>query len=196
MRRAEDSKGSRKKEIMVDQVRALIEDSYILPNEAERKVYIIEDADKMNVNAQNAALKLLEEPPNGAVFILCAVNPKALLPTVRSRCAEINLSASGSDWSGKINSAAEEYLGIVAEKNMAALIKWTYSNDKMDGTAFLELLLCIQEKLADVICGRRTDLRIPHAFELEKTIETCIRYRKGNVTVKILLGVLMASSIP
>ena len=82
-----DDKGRQKKEITVDQVRRMAADSYVLPNEAARKVYIIEDADMMNVQAQNAALKLLEEPPAGVMFILCAENAQLLLPTVRSRCA-------------------------------------------------------------------------------------------------------------
>ena len=88
-----DKNGSRKKEIVVDQVRELAMDAPVLPNEAERKVYIIEDADRMNLNAQNAALKLLEEPPQGVIFLLCVENPGLMLETVRSRCAVINVGS-------------------------------------------------------------------------------------------------------
>ena len=65
-----DDKGRPKREIMVDQVRAMAADASILPNEAERKVYVIHEAELMNESAQNAALKLLEEPPAWVVFIL------------------------------------------------------------------------------------------------------------------------------
>ena len=51
------------KPITVDQVRALRSDAYIRPNEGERKVYLLEEADRMNPSAQNAMLKLLEEGP-------------------------------------------------------------------------------------------------------------------------------------
>ena len=90
VRRMTDDKGRPKREIMVDQVRAMAADASILPNEAERKVYVIHEAELMNESAQNAALKLLEEPPAWVVFILCTVNSERLLPTVRSRCTEIS----------------------------------------------------------------------------------------------------------
>ena len=79
------------KDISVAQVRALRADAYIRPNEAERKVYILENAQTMNASAQNAMLKLLEEGPAYAVFLLLAENGGGLLQTVRSRCEELDL---------------------------------------------------------------------------------------------------------
>ena len=79
------------KPISVDQVRALRADAYIRPNEGERKIYILEGADQMNAPAQNAMLKLLEEGPPYAVFLLIGENAGALLQTVRSRCEELVL---------------------------------------------------------------------------------------------------------
>ncbi|MDR2571027.1 MAG: DNA polymerase III subunit delta, partial [Oscillospiraceae bacterium] len=67
--------------VTVDQIREVKKDVYILPNEAVQKAYIINDADSMNINAQNALLQILEEPPKHDVFILCSENPAALLPT-------------------------------------------------------------------------------------------------------------------
>jgi DNA polymerase-3 subunit delta' len=81
--------------IYVDQIRALRDDAVIMPNEARRKVYIIRHAGSMNVSAQNALLKVLEEPPGGAAFILTAETPEQLLPTVRSRCAQCRPRPSG-----------------------------------------------------------------------------------------------------
>lgn len=75
-----------KTEIAVDQIRALRSDAYIRPNEGKRKVYIITPADAMNPAAQNALLKVLEEGPAYAAFLLDAARPGKLLDTVRSRC--------------------------------------------------------------------------------------------------------------
>jgi len=75
--------------ITVDQIRKLKKDVYILPNDSTQKAYIIKNADSMNINAQNAILQILEEPPAHVVFILCAENTSALLPTVRSRCMDL-----------------------------------------------------------------------------------------------------------
>lgn len=75
-----------KKEITADQARALRTDAYIRPNEGKRKVYIIDPADAMNPTAQNALLKVLEEGPAYAAFLLLTGQPGSLLDTVRSRC--------------------------------------------------------------------------------------------------------------
>lgn len=75
-----------KREIAVDQIRTLRSDAYIRPNEGKRKVYIIDPADAMNPAAQNALLKVLEEGPAYAAFLLSAAQPGRLLDTVRSRC--------------------------------------------------------------------------------------------------------------
>ena len=80
------------KDINVAQVRALRADAYIRPNEAARKVYLLENAQSMNPSAQNAMLKLLEEGPPYAAFLLLTENAAALLPTVRSRCETLALS--------------------------------------------------------------------------------------------------------
>ncbi len=75
----------------IDTVRDVIADAYMIPNEAEHKVYILANAHCMNENAQNALLKILEEPPSYAVFILTAENRTALLPTVLSRVVTITV---------------------------------------------------------------------------------------------------------
>ncbi|HWS41942.1 MAG TPA: DNA polymerase III subunit delta [Pseudoflavonifractor sp.] len=84
--------GSDGKDLNVAQVRALRSDAYIRPNEASRKVYLLENAQTMNASAQNAMLKLLEEGPAYAAFLLLTDNAAALLPTVRSRCETLALS--------------------------------------------------------------------------------------------------------
>lgn len=84
--------GEKGKDISVGQARALRADAYIRPNEADRKIYLILDAQTMNSSAQNAVLKLLEEGPPYAAFLLLTDNPGALLPTIRSRCESLSLT--------------------------------------------------------------------------------------------------------
>ena len=64
---------------------------YIAPNEAQRKIYILHDADGLTREAQNAFLKTLEEPPPFVSFILTASGTQKLLSTVLSRCTTFNL---------------------------------------------------------------------------------------------------------
>lgn len=86
-----------KREIGVEQVRTLRQEAYVLPNEASRKVFFIPEADTMNASAQNALLKVLEEPPPYAAFLLLGKNPGAFLETVRSRCVELRVQAKAAE---------------------------------------------------------------------------------------------------
>jgi DNA polymerase-3 subunit delta' len=72
--------------IKVDQVRDAIERSAFRPFEGRRRVVIIDGADAVLAEAQNALLKTLEEPPPASTFVLVTSRPDMLLPTVRSRC--------------------------------------------------------------------------------------------------------------
>lgn len=78
--------------ITVDQIRRVAADAYTKPYESEKKVYIITDGDRMNEQAQNAFLKVLEEPPQYAIFVILAENNETLLQTIRSRCCVIRFN--------------------------------------------------------------------------------------------------------
>jgi DNA polymerase-3 subunit delta' len=78
------------KNIKVDQVREEIEEKlYLRPFEGRYKIVIVDEAERMNHNAQNAFLKTLEEPPRDSVIILLSSRPESLLPTLRSRCQTV-----------------------------------------------------------------------------------------------------------
>lgn len=79
------------KNIAVKIVREIRDDVFIRPNEAEHKIYLF--AQDLGTEGQNALLKVLEEPPPYGVFMLLTDNPEKILPTVRSRCRELNLTA-------------------------------------------------------------------------------------------------------
>lgn len=72
--------------IGVDEVRELIQRVSIKPFEGGRHTVVIDNAEKLTVQAQNALLKTLETPPGGAVFFLLTTSPSQLLPTIVSRC--------------------------------------------------------------------------------------------------------------
>ena len=83
------------KNVPVKLVRQIREDMFIKPNEGKRKIYIFPQ--EMGIEGQNALLKVLEEPPSYGAFLLLADNPEKLLPTVRSRCVELGLTALPED---------------------------------------------------------------------------------------------------
>ena len=77
----------KKKSIGVEQIKALQKEAIIKPNESNRKVFIIHDAHTMTPQAQNALLKLIEEPPKYLSIILICENTMPLLETIISRCS-------------------------------------------------------------------------------------------------------------
>jgi DNA polymerase-3 subunit delta' len=82
-------------QILVDQVRAVRENAYLSPYEGRVKVFVFEDAHRLNPAASNALLKVLEEPPGDVVFILVTESPEDLLPTVVSRCRRVDFFPLG-----------------------------------------------------------------------------------------------------
>lgn len=77
--------------ISVDEIREqLNNDMVIKPYNGGKKVYIIDEAEKLNEQAQNAMLKTIEEPPEYGVVVLLVNNAGTLLPTIRSRCIQLN----------------------------------------------------------------------------------------------------------
>lgn len=78
--------------VTVDTVRSLRRDIYVAPVEGARKIYIVEQADTMTVQAQNALLKVLEEPPSYGMILLLCQAAEALLPTLLSRSVVLRLS--------------------------------------------------------------------------------------------------------
>ncbi len=83
--------------ILTKQVELLIDKSVFKPLGEKKRVFIISQAERMNQEAANKLLKLLEEPPHYVLFILISSRPEQLLPTVLSRCQPIRFSALSTD---------------------------------------------------------------------------------------------------
>ena len=80
--------------ISVDDIRTqLNNDIVIKPYSSKYKIYIVDEAEKMNVQAQNALLKTIEEPPAYAIILLLTTNADLFLPTILSRCVTLNIKA-------------------------------------------------------------------------------------------------------
>lgn len=78
--------------IGVDDIRTQINDTIMVrPYSSYHKVYIVDEAEKMTQQAQNALLKTIEEPPSYAIIILLTTNQEAFLPTILSRCVQLKL---------------------------------------------------------------------------------------------------------
>ena len=186
-----DDKGKQKKEILVDQVRAMGADAYVIPNEAAAKVYIIKDADTMNEQAQNAALKILEEPPRGVHFILCVSNPERLLVTVRSRC--VLVSCAGEEDAEDESSAAlaDEFVSLERKGDIPELTAWCFEHETLDAASLGAFLLALKRRYAGLLVSAEDKMRIMDIIQL---IDRCARYQTVNTGVKHILGLLAVRS--
>lgn len=81
-----------KRNLRVGAIRELEREAHFRPFEADKRIFIINDADKMNDSSSNALLKTLEEPPTTTYLLLVTSRPDALLQTIRSRCQNIRFA--------------------------------------------------------------------------------------------------------
>ena len=135
-----------KREIVVEQIRELKKDVIVVPNEADKKAYIINEADSMNTSAQNAFLQILEEPPKHAVFILKTENPVALLPTVRSRCMELKDRHEPDALDSAAVDMAIEFFAALKQGN-ATLIAFMFRLEKLEKNVFSAFLSAAREQV-------------------------------------------------
>ena len=193
IRRLTDDGGNPKNDISVAQIRQMRADASVLPNEAKGKVYIIEEAETMNVSAQNAALKVFEEPPAFVSFILVTTNPGKLLDTVRSRCALIYCAADDPEDDGGMSSLAGEYLDCVLSGDRARLASWCAENETLDSRKTAEFLACLKGRLTELLRFSDDKNRIMNIITL---VDRCIGYQTVNTGVKHTFGLLAVRSLP
>ena len=137
-----------KREILIEQIRELKRDVIIVPNEAEKKAYIINDADSMNINAQNAFLQILEEPPRHVVFILKSEIPDKLLPTVRSRCVEIKTAGDEDTLETSAIEISDDFFDALRQGN-ASLVAFMFRLEKLEKEQFSAFLATSRKQAAE-----------------------------------------------
>ena len=159
-----------KKEITVDQIRALRADAWIRPNEGRRKVYVVTPADAMNPAAQNALLKVLEEGPAYAAFLLDAAQPGRLLDTVRSRCERLCLPPEEEQASPEVRERAAALAGLFltgTELDTAQALA-ALTQEKLRADELSELLLEVENQTS-----RRMAENPRRGAEVLRALKTC-----------------------
>lgn len=107
--------------IRVDQIRTARSEIFKSSLSSEGRVVLVYGAQSMNQNAANAFLKVLEEPPEGALFILTAASQAAVLPTIRSRCAIYGVAPVSTEECARALQERDKLLPAAEAKSLAAL---------------------------------------------------------------------------
>jgi hypothetical protein len=182
--------GDKRKTITVAQAREIIKDAGIMPNEARIKTYIIDNAEDMNIQAQNAMLKLLEEPPRGVCVILCVSNPSALLPTVLSRCSIIR--SHGDARREEPNADAAEYLDLISAGDTLGLVRFAADREGMDSEALGLFIDAVRREQLSRLMGEDSAKSSAGILPILDTLRSYVDY---NVGVKHIWGRLMSVSL-
>lgn len=149
------------KSISVEEIRKVLKGIIIRPLYSKYKVFVINNADNMTIQAQNALLKSLEEPPGYVVFILTVQSGAAMTPTIRSRCQKIFFNKLSH----------EELMGILKAKYGAIKPEWDFIVSYADGVIgtaiglidlpeYLEIREVVIDQVMQLLESEETDLFI------------------------------------
>ncbi|MCL2563825.1 MAG: hypothetical protein FWE08_07310 [Oscillospiraceae bacterium] len=181
-----------KREIPVATVREMVADAPTLPNEAPAKVYIVEEADTLNPSAQNAFLKLLEEPPSFVTFLLLAENPLALLPTVRSRCVSLSLVPTDDVGGGVLDTSTQELVDGFRKAFTSGgmdLLQFCVALEKTERSTLVAFVETCHAELIAALGKRDSDRgELIRAVDLFDSLRTDLRFNvsTGHISGKIL----------
>lgn len=157
--------------IRIDDIRKqLVEDIQIRPYRGEYKIYIVEDAEKMNESAQNALLKTLEEPPSYGLIFLLTVNAEGFLPTILSRTVRIKMSYAGTGLENIADEDLRQILSVLSDIGkmdrtgiMGITDTWKNSN-----LSFAQIALIIRYWFRDMLIlksiGKRSQIVLSDSF--------------------------------
>lgn len=182
-----------KREISVSQVRDMRATVNVVPNDGDNKVYIINNADRMNTSAQSVLLKTLEEPPSFVYFVLSASNSGLLLPTVRSRCAELKfVNAECSKIPGEAVEIADKFVKIYLSGDRSGTAGLINSLEKIEKSLFPHIAAAVEQSAAEAVKQSSSESERRLAAKLISAFADVAVYLDMNVGVVHILGLLMS----
>jgi len=177
-----------KKNISVAQIRQLREDAYVKPHSAQKRLFIIDTAEAMNEQAQNALLKVLEEPPMCVSFILLVPSRLMLLETIVSRCSFVLLGGEDVAEEDELNVRAKEILSMIFSSDEYGLLKElkTFEKDRMKAE---KLFVAVNRNiLRELKTGNISKTRSRALYNIYSENEGYIGMLKSNINTALLFS--------
>lgn len=175
---------SKSKSFTVDTIRAIRDDAFVVPNESDKKIYILKNGHNMNEQAQNAILKILEEPPSYVYFIIVTESKSTMLETVLSRVQVYSLLSDEGVVTEKEATAVKNIAGAILNVNELALMEQTAVFQKNNQFA-KSVLILLTEVFRDALVKKNGFIR-----EFRFPEETNILCK--SLTAKSLLNLISA----
>jgi len=186
-----------KREIVVDQIRKLKSDVIVMPNESEKKAYIINNAESMNESAQNAFLRILEEPPSYAVFVLKTDTPSELISTVRSRCVKLKIKIDDTPYDAPTMDFVKRFFSALQHGN-TSIVEFMFALETLDKEQFSGFLSAARKHAADELktaCQEKEPELRKSLSHTEQILAKAGEYLDFNVSVGHISGMICASLI-
>ena len=173
--------GKKRRSISVKAIRAeLSEGAYIKPYKGPYKIYVVDQAQNMTIEAQNALLKILEEPPAYIVIVLLTTNEDSLLQTVRSRCVIFRTESASQEETARYlmeEIMVPDYLAYPAAQ---------FARGNLGKAARLAL----SEKFRDIYAGVVRYFERARHLEYDQILEVEEQYAKDAETLDLLLDMI------
>lgn len=139
----------------VELSREIRQDAFVIPNDGDKKVYIIKEAQNMNEASENALLKILEEPPHFDFFIMTSESRNAMLDTILSRSTVISIGTGEEIFSQQAEQAAESIARSLCEADeLKTLIAVAPLAAKKE--LFPDVLECLKRIFLDALKYKQT----------------------------------------
>lgn len=178
------------KSIKIDDIRKIREDAYIISNEGSDKFYIIKDADFMTVQAQNALIKILEEPPKNVIFLLICTSCGNLISTIRSRAHIFKIKNISEDEESNISVLAKKIVKASLCGESDKILEYM-SGVGSDRKEFKLLMENIIERFIEFFKSENIDKKLADGLilRLDKLMELANLVDK-NVNMNLLMAVV------
>ena len=177
--------------LKIDQMRLLKEMAYMKPMAGGKRIFIIEEAEKMNEEASNSLLKILEEPPAFSHIILITPNPFRIIPTIKSRCRIVPFSSIPREDIQKalidkgVLPERARILSLLSEGNLknALSLEWEEVQSQRKKAWHFFCALNKKEKAGDLL-NQYSASRTAIKEELEKTLNICASFCRDIILIK------------
>lgn len=156
------------KSFTVDAVREIRSNAFVVPNESDKKIYILKNGQNMNEQAQNALLKILEEPPSYVFFLIVTTSKSTVLETVLSRVCVYSILSDEGEISEKEATAVSNFVTALVSVNELKLMEETAVFQKNSQFA-KSVLLLLSEVFRDALVeksGYIRDTRFPEETKM------------------------------
>lgn len=171
-----------KKHFVKDDVKKMVADAFLTPNEADVKVFVVEELQQMTEESQNLLLKILEEPPRYTAFVLTSETSNAVIGTVLSRVVRLRMGKNvATEYSEKATSIAN---------NLVDAVLSPYEYDRIEATAQMDGNKALTAEVLDLFISVLRDAIVlkTNGNVLLEAFESKSQKLSGSLTLEKILN--------